>query len=91
MRGQNAQGEMEEVAAELRQDDEQLRVRFRKNSKSEEPGEGDIVFENTPEEKNDGRASKEKAVEHSITKENAQEKNEIENLVPAPRELKPFW
>ena len=34
MRGQSAQGEMEEVAAELREDDEELRVRFRKNSKS---------------------------------------------------------
>ena len=90
MRGQNAQGEMEEVAAELRQDDEQLRVRFRKNSKSEEPGEGDIVFENTPEEKNDGRPSKDKAVEHSITKENAQEKNEIEKSGSSAKRIETF-
>jgi len=53
---------MEEVAAELRQDDDQLRVRFRKKSKSEEPGEGDIVFENIIEEKNDTRARKEQPV-----------------------------
>ena len=59
MRGQSAQGEMEEVAAELREDDEELRVRFRKNSKSEEPGEGDIVVEITSEEKKDARARKE--------------------------------
>ena len=50
---------MEEVAAELREDDEELRVRFRKNSKSEEPGEGDIVVEITSEEKKDARARKE--------------------------------
>ena len=59
MRGQSAQGEMEEVAAELREDDEELRVRFRKNSKSEEPGEGDIVVEITSDEKKDARARKE--------------------------------
>ena len=59
MRGQSAQGEMEEVAAELREDDEELRVRFRKNSKSEEPGEGDIVVEITSDEKKEARARKE--------------------------------
>ena len=47
--GQSAQGEMEEVAAELREDDEELRVRFRKNSKTEGAhGEADIVVEILP-------------------------------------------
>ena len=59
MRGQRAQGEMEEVAAELREDDEELRVRFRKNSKSEEPGEGDIVVEISSEDKKEARSRKE--------------------------------
>ena len=40
---------MEEVAAELREDDEELRVRFRKNSKTEGAhGEADIVVEILP-------------------------------------------
>lgn len=52
-RGQHdaAQKEMEEVGRELRGDDEELRVRFRKDSKSEgDHGEANIVVEIMPSE-----------------------------------------
>jgi len=49
LRGKSAQSEMEEVAAELRRDDEELRVRFRKDSKSEgDHGQADMVVEFMP-------------------------------------------
>lgn len=103
MRGQSAQGEMEEVAAELREDDEELRVRFRKNSKSEEPGEGDIVVEITSEEKKDARARKEnaeanagssllgsKASVNSVTKAEAEEPKEEEKSVSCAKKIENF-
>ena len=88
MRGKNARTEMEEVAAELRQDDDQLRVRFRKNSKSEEPGEGDIVFENIIEEKNDTRARKEQPIE--IKNENDNERNKVEKSGTCTKRIETF-
>ena len=101
MRGQSAQGEMEEVAAELREDDEELRVRFRKNSKSEEPGEGDIVVEITSEEKKDARARKENAEAgssllgsktsvNSITKAEVEEPKEDEKSVSCAKRIETF-
>ena len=48
MRGQSdaAQKEMEEVSRELREDDEELRVRFRKDSKSEDNhGSANVIAE----------------------------------------------
>lgn len=92
MRGQSAQGEMEEVAAELREDDEELRVRFRKDSKSEEPGGGEIVVEITSEDKQkEARSRKEnsdlnqsssllasKSSISAITQEDAKEATEEE-------------
>ena len=89
MRGQNAQSEMEEVAAELRQDDDQLRVRFRKNSKSEEPGEGDIVFENIIEEKNDTRPRKEQ-LEHAMKNEDENEQNGDEKSGSCTKRIETF-
>jgi len=101
MRGQSAQGEMEEVAAELREDDEELRVRFRKNSKSEEPGEGDIVVEITSEEKKDARARKENAEAgssllgsktsvNSVTKAEVEEPKEDEKSVSCAKRIETF-
>jgi len=103
MRGQSAQGEMEEVAAELREDDEELRVRFRKNSKSEEPGEGDIVVEITSEEKKDARARKEngevnaestllgsKSSVNAVTKEETVEPKEEEKSVSCVKRIENF-
>ena len=49
--GDAAQREMEEVGRELRGDDEELRVRFRKDSKSEgDHGAANIVVEIMPTE-----------------------------------------
>lgn len=101
MRGQSAQGEMEEVAAELREDDEELRVRFRKNSKSEEPGEGEIVVEITSEEKKDARARKENAEArssllgsktsvNSVTKAEVEEPKEDEKSVSCAKRIETF-
>lgn len=103
MRGQSAQGEMEEVAAELREDDEELRVRFRKNSKSEEPGEGDIVVEITSEEKKDARSRKEnaeanpgssllgsKASVNSVTKAETEESKEEEKSISCAKRIENF-
>ena len=103
MRGQSAQGEMEEVAAELREDDEELRVRFRKNSKSEEPGEGDIVVEITSEEKKDARSRKENAEANpgssllgsktsvnSVTKAETEESKEEEKSISCAKRIENF-
>jgi len=65
MRGQRdaAQKEMEEVGRELRGDDEELRVRFRKDSKSEGAhGTADIVVEIMPTEAEQARSRTAEAV-----------------------------
>merc|ERR1712131_461181 len=85
------------------EDDEELRVRFRKNSKSEEPGEGDIVVEITSEEKKDARARKEngevnaestllgsKSSVNAVTKEETVEPKEEEKSVSCVKRIENF-